>query len=78
MLSEAESWDAAFKVIRKLQSTYPSWNEYGRDFLEGTLAYRKESGDDQDALDSHRREVIENLTELNKTLWAQVPFNTPV
>ncbi|HEX2734310.1 MAG TPA: DUF1266 domain-containing protein [Polyangiaceae bacterium] len=78
MLSEAESWDAAFKVIRKLQSTYPSWNEYGRDFLAGTLDYRKESGDDQDALDTHRHAVTQNLAELGKTLWSQVPFNTPV
>ena len=78
MLTETESWEAAFKVLRKLQSTYRSWNEYGSGYLEGHLAYRKEQGDDDETLAEHRRNAIENITELNQGLWTKTPFNTPV
>jgi hypothetical protein len=79
MLSEAESWECAFKVIRKLQRTYPSWNEYGSGYLEGHLAYRQEQGDDSETLNGYRRNIIEHITELNQRgLWTQTPFQTPV
>jgi hypothetical protein len=79
MLSEQESWDAAFKVVRNLQQKYQGWNEYGAGYLEGHLAYREEQGDDSERLNEIRRNVIESITELNQRgIWTQTPFRTPV
>lgn len=78
MLSEAESWEAAYRVARKLKQSYPSWNHYAQGYLEGHLAYRTSEGDAEDDLQRYRRNILERHRVIAGSVWPQTPYETPV
>jgi hypothetical protein len=78
MLSEAESWEATFRAARKLKQSYPSWNHYGTDYIDGHVAHRKGSGDPEEALQRSRRNLLENMRVIAGKVWSQTPYETPI
>ncbi|HVR18763.1 MAG TPA: DUF1266 domain-containing protein [Polyangiaceae bacterium] len=78
MLSEDESWDAAFRVVRNLKRSYPSWDHYANGYLDGHLAFRKKQGDSDDALQRYRRNILERQRIIASTVWPQTPYEMPV
>lgn len=78
MLSEGESWEAAFRVARKLKESYPSWNHYAQGYLQGHLDYRKSEGDSEDALARYRRNILERYRVIAGSVWPQTPYETQV
>jgi hypothetical protein len=78
MLSEDESWEASYRVARKLKQSYPSWNHYVHGYLEGHLAYRKGEGDSEDDLQRYKRNILERHRIIASSVWPQTPFETPI
>jgi len=78
MLSEAESWEAAYRVARKMQQAYPSWNHYGMGYIEGHVAYRTKQGDDADTVAGYRKNLLERFQTLSNSTWAETPFQSQV
>ena len=78
MLSEDESWEAAYRVARKYRPAYPSWNHYANGYLDGHLAFRSKQGDSEDDLARYRRNILERQRVAANTVWAQTPYETPL
>jgi len=78
MLSDAESWEATFQAARKCKQAYPSWNHYGTDYIDAHVAYRRDSGDAEEALQRYRRNHLENMRVIAGKVWPKTPYETPV
>ncbi len=78
MLSEDESWEAAYRVARKMQQAYSSWNHYGMGYIEGHIAYRTKQGDDAETVAGYRKNLLERFQTLSNTNWHETPFQTPI
>jgi hypothetical protein len=74
MLTEAESWDLAFRAARAVQRTYPDWTAYGAGYRDGHLAYRASCGDPPDQLAQYRQNLDAKIAEKQRTVWVAVPW----
>ncbi len=76
MLSEAESWDLAFRAAQALQRSYGDWKAYGAGYRDGHLAYRASCGDAPDQLAQYRKNLDATIEEKQRTVWVAVPWAT--
>jgi hypothetical protein len=74
MLSEAESWDLAFRAAQAIQAAYPDWRAYGAGYRDGHLAYRASCGDPPDVLAQYRANLDAKIEEKQRTVWVAIPW----
>jgi hypothetical protein len=78
MIGEDKSWTLALNECRQIQRTFASWDELGRSYLAGHLAYRASEGDSAARLAEIQANTTKRLSEIQKEVWAGVPFGTPL
>jgi hypothetical protein len=78
MIDDAKSWALALAEGRKVQQAFGSWDEYGRSYLAGHLAYRAAEGDSPQRLAEIEASTNKRIAEIAKEVWAGVPFGTPL
>ena len=78
MLSDQESWEQAYRFVRKMKQAYPSWNHYGSDYVEGHIRHRQKEGDSDEHLVKVRRNMLEHFGRVARGLWTSTPYETPV
>lgn len=74
MLTEAHSWELAFRQAATVAHRYRSWPEYGEGYLQGHLAYRRDQGDSPTRLTEIEASTRTRLAKLASTRWAAQPF----
>lgn len=74
LLDERGSWERALAQAQVMLRTYASWDAYGRDYLEGHIAYRTQQGDPAPKLAQYRENIGKRLATQSRTVWKQTPW----
>jgi hypothetical protein len=76
LLDAETSWERAIQEASVVQHHYDGWLAYGRGYLAGHLAYRREMGDGPEELMRLMESIGSSLPAKQANVWANIPWGT--